>query len=525
MTSNSTTSTPGRGVGGITPCLSPEVIAQQMQFFIPKNKFARKDSRTYEQIAAQYIKTCQIQISTGIRRATKDQIAQNRFPVDMDWLRDQNTSQYRHGGKLNWWFDWLVMTYPMFKIVQRGYNKNNKAQLTMAELIIPQYELQIGETAEETFRRVYKDCLDAFENDQVEYVPIDVNSLKNYIEQTRADTEMDPTARYRYELIAREILTIAELVAEKQPEHGTAIPHVANPSPFGRVYYRGLNLQNTPSVIREAALGSHTRYDVVSSVFAWQLLMINDAFKTPATKELVLERQRIRNQLAEDCIRVDVSKEFKIDIVKRAITAMGFGANLKGGAYFNPETNTWERNAINSIIKNPDDRLRFQEHAWVQEFAEEQRRINDYIQSLVDLDSLPRDIDLFNKKNQVRTSKLMAYLYQHYEYDLIQQIHSYIEYRRSHDNVDYGWLVAVHDGFYLRHKATGTFLHELAQSINEHVRIEVKQNSSWIDINDRDANKRIKNIMKRIADSGNYDRYTDYQWHKKPGTEFNLGSE
>ncbi len=521
MTNNSTTSTPGRGGGGITPCVSPEVIAQQMQFFIPRSKFSKKSAKTYEQIAAQYIKTCQIQISTGIRRATKDQIAQNRFPIDMDWLRDQNTNQYTIDKKQYWWFDWLVMTYPMFNVVQRGYNKNNRAQLTMAELIIPQYELQIGETAEETFRRLYKDSAAAFENNQVEYVPIDVVSLRNYIEQTRADTKMDPTARYRYELQAREILTIAEYMAE-QTDLGPVVPHVASPSPFGRVYYRGLNLQNTPSVIREAALGKHTRYDVVSSVFAWQLLMVNDAFKTPATKELVRERQRIRSQLAEECIRVDVSKEFKIDIIKQAITAMGFGAGLKGGAYFNPETNKWERNAINSIIKNPDDRLRFQEHAWVQEFAEEQQRICQHIQSLVDLDCLPRDIELFNKKNQIRTSKLMAYLYQHYEYDLIQQIHTYILYRRLHDSVDYGWLVAVHDGFYLRQRATGTFLHELAQSINEHVRIEVNENLGWLGLDDTLANKRIKDTMKRLADPENFDRYTDYQWHKKPGIEIKL---
>jgi len=521
MTNNSTTSTPGRGGGGITPCVSPEVIAQQMQFFIPRSKKTKKTAKTYEQIAAQYIKTCQIQISTGIRRATKDQIAQNRFPIDMDWLRDQNTNQYTIDKKRYWWFDWLVMTYPMFNVVQRGYSKNNRAQLTMAELIIPQYELQIGETAEETFCRLYKDSAEAFVNNQVEYVPIDVTSLQNYIERTKANTKLDLKTRYRYELQAREILTIAQYVAEnikntEQGHLGPAVPHIANPSPFGRVYYRGLNLQNTPSVIREAALGQHTRYDVVSSVFAWQLLMVNDAFKTPATKELVRERQRIRSQLAEECIRVDVSEEFKIDIIKQAITAMGFGAGLKGGAYFNPETNTWERNAITSIIKNPDDRLRFQEHAWVQEFAGEQQRIREYIQSLVDLDSLPRDIELFNKKNQVRTSKLMAYLYQHYEYDLIQQIRSYIEYRRVHDSVDYGWLLAVHDGFYLRQKATGTFLHELAQSINEHVRIEVKENLGWIAQEDYQANKRIKAMLEQARDP--YNRLTD--WHKNPGTNF-----
>ncbi len=497
----------------MTSYLSPQVIAEQMAYFIPRNKFTKKSSKSYEEIAAQYIKTCGIQIKKGIIHASKQQLAQNQFPIDMDWLRDQNPNQYTYGGKRSWWFDWLTMTYPMFKIVQRGYSKNNKGQLTMAELIIPSYELQIGETAEETFKRIYGEYASEFENDQVEYVPINIESLSNYIERTQADTTMDFATRNRYELIAREILTIAKFMQE-QTDLGAVLPHVPSTSAFGRVYYKGLNLQTTPSIVREAALGPHVKYDIVSSVFAWQLMMVNNQFLIPATKELVLERQRIRKMLAQDCIHVKVTEQFKVDIIKQAITALGFGAGLKGGAFFNPANNTWQRNAIAGIIMNPADRLRFQEHPWVQEFAEEQKKINQYIQSLVDIDSLPRDIDLFNKKNQVRTSKLMAYLYQHYEYDLVNKIRTYIEYKRQHDDVNYGWLLMVHDGFYLRHRSSGTFMQELAQAINPYVRIESQNNTGWASIEDQQAFKKIKEILSNVTI---FDRCTD--WSNKKGIE------
>lgn len=491
---------------GSTPCSLPSCVdmAQQMEFFIPKSKFAKKSTRTYEQIAQQYLDTTLSQIITGIKQAHDDQLAKNQIPIYMDKLRDQNPGKYTHNGKQHWWFDWLLKMYPLFTVEKRGYKHGTQeGTLTMVTPNIFQVQTSIVEfeTPEQTFKRLYSDHAAAFDNDaNIDWVPIDTTSLRAYIAENKK-IQKDNSKLYQYSITAQEILKVSEFLHEINHVNTPALPQIKSPSTFGRMYYRSLNLQNIPKVVRHAALGHYNQYDITSSIFAWQLHQINGAFITPATKELVLYKDKIRQMLVNECMwDTPVQEETKLKFIKQAITALGFGARLDGGAYFDTETNRQVRNAISSTIKNKEDRQRFQNHKWVQEFAAEQIKITNYIISQIDAESLKDVTELWSAKTgKIKPSSLMAYLYQQYESNLMTQLRELIP-------QEFEFLLGVHDAFYTRHKLPGTLVQEFALKINPYIRFEREEKSGWstIDIEEeKEYNKKMRSLIANL-NSGIY---------------------
>lgn len=511
MTTNSTNIAPEGGcLDGTPPCSLPSssAMAQQMEYFIPRSKKTKKSAKTYQQIAQQYLDTTLAQMMTGIKQARENQLAKNQIPIYMDKLRDQNTSKYTYGGKTQWWFDWLLTTYPLFTIIKRGYKHGSQeGTLTMVtpntEIFRIQDSIVAFETAEQTFKRLYSDYADSFDDDaNIDWVPIDTNSLRAYIQENKK-IQKDNSKLYQYGVTAEEILKVSEFLEEIDHVTQPALPQIKSPSVFGRMYYRSLNLQNIPKVVRHAALGHYNQYDITSSIFAWQLHKVNGAFITPATKELVLYKDQIRTQLVNDCMRdTPVEDSTKLKFVKQAITALGFGARIDGGAYFDLEANRWIRNAINDTIRNQDDRQRFQQHPWVQEFCQEQLAITDYIIANTDISQFADILELWSKKTKkIRPSSLMAYLYQQYESDLMQKIRELIP-------REFEFLLGVHDAFYTRHKLPGTMIQEFAQAINPYIRFERVEHTGWTSI-DLAEQAEYNNKMRKLIANMNSGIYKD----------------
>jgi hypothetical protein len=491
---------------GTTPCSLPSssVIAEQMEYFIPRSKFAKKSAKTYQQIAEQYLTTTLSQIITGIKQAKEDQLNKNQIPIYMDKLRDQNPQQYTYGGKKCWWFDWLLKMYPLFKIVKQGYKHGSQqGTLTMVEIFKIKDSIVEFETAEQTFKRLYSDYADIINDDsQIDWVAIDTQSLRAYITENKK-FQKDNNKLYQYGVMAEEILKVSELLHEIGSVKIPALPQIKSPSTFGRMYYRSLNLQNAPKVVRHAALGHYNQYDITSSIFAWQLHCINDAFKTPATKELVIYKDMIRTMLVNDCMRnTPVEQETKLKFIKQAITALGFGARIDGGAYFDLESNRWIRSAINDTIKNKDDRLVFQNHKWVKEFCAEQIKITDYIIANTDVESLRHIPELWSAKtNKLRPSSLMAYLYQQYESTLMTTIKQLIP-------QEFEFLLGVHDAFYTRHKLPGTMIQEYAQAINPYIKFEREEKSGWTTF-DKEEEQEYTNKIRRLISNMEQGKFAD----------------
>lgn len=515
MTTNMTHIAPEGGcLEGTTPCSLPSsyVIAEKMEYFIPRGKFTKKSAKTYQQIAQQYLDTTLAQIITGIKQAREDQLNQEQIPIYMDLLRDQNTSQYTYAGKKCWWFDWLLKMYPLFTIVKQGYKHGTQqGTLTMVTPNIFKIKDSIVEfeTAEQTFKRLYSDYADSFNDDtQIDWVAIDTQSLRSYISENKK-FQKDNNKLYQYGITAEEILKVSELLHEIGHVRCPALPQIKSPSAFGRMYYRSLNLQNIPKVVRHAALGHYNQYDITSSIFAWQLQSVNSAFKTPATKELVIYKDMIRQMLVNDCMRdTPVEETTKLKFIKQAITALGFGARIDGGAYFDLESNRWIRSAINDTIKNKEDRLRFQNHKWVKEFCAEQIKITDYIIANTDTTNLTDIPELWSAKTgKIRPSSLMAYLYQQYESSLMTKIKQLIP-------EEFEFLLGVHDAFYTRHKLPGTMIQEYAQSINPYIKFEREEKSGWTTF-DREEEQEYTNKIRTLITNMNSGIFSDVDTSKE----------
>ena len=515
MTTDNTNMAPEGGCPeGSTPCSlacslpSSDFIAAQMEYFIPRSKFTKRSALTYQQIAQQYLDTTLAQIITGIRQATPEQLAGEQIPIYMDLLRRQNPGQYTYDGKQHDWFDWLLRMHPLFTIVKRGYKHGNQqGTLTMATLNTEIFQntpasIVAFETPEQTFKRLYSEYADAFDNDDlIDWVAIDTASLGAYIAENKQLNKEDNAKLNEYRSRAEEILKVSEFLHEIGHVRIPALPQIKSPSAFGRMYYRSLNLQNIPKPVRHAALGHYNQYDIVSSVFAWQLHQVNNVFLTPATKELVLYKDAIRQRLVNECIwDTPVEPDTKLLFVKRTITALGFGARLDGGAYFDLETNRWIRNAVSDNIRNKLDRQRFQQHAWVREFVAEQTKITNYIIDNTDTDGIRHIPELWSAKTgKIKPNSVMAYLYQQYESSLMSRIRQLIP-------KEYEFLLGVHDAFYTRHKLPGTMIQEYAQAINPYIRFERQEQSGWTshDIEqEREYNKKMRTLINNM-NSGIY---------------------
>ena len=66
----------------------------------------------------------------------------------------------------------------------------------------------------------------------------------------------------------------------------------------------------------------------------------------------------------------------------------------------------------------------------------------------------------------------MAYLYQHYESDLMSKIRTMIGTKN--------YLLGIHDAFYTRNRLSGSEIREFAQAVNPWIRLEETQHRAWI---------------------------------------------
>ena len=103
---------------------------------------------------------------------------------------------------------------------------------------------------------------------QLDFVPIDVQSLRSYI-----------TANPFVEYIdrAKHILKIVNECSHLSITSSPVLHYKIHQSPFGRRYHRGVNLQNCKKVIRHATLVACFEYDINTAVIAVKLGMVNKA--------------------------------------------------------------------------------------------------------------------------------------------------------------------------------------------------------------------------------------------------------
>jgi hypothetical protein len=281
-------------------------------------------------------------------------------------------------------------------------------------------------------------------------VKIDINSLQAYIEHTTQELNNPKNQSYIDKLHrnlrqAKYIKLISTFFKDAYGDY--TLPHIESPSEYGRMYYKGINMQNISKEVRSAALGDHHVYDLNAAVYAVKLYLAIDILKDKGidqfgyftyTKEYLDLKSSIRVQLAKH-IRAYPDG---MKLIKEAITAIGFGARVGGQAW--KQDSNWVVPAINNIIKNKDDRDRFINDPWVKEFVKEQQLMTrfittEYLAMPSFIEKIKDVKDIKNNNGKFRKTQIMSYLFQHAETFIMEIIKEQTDY-----------VVSIHDAIITR---------------------------------------------------------------------------
>lgn len=373
-------------------------------------------------------------------------------------LRDQ-LGRYGCRTKQHYWWDLFQTHSPLLKkvsSVKSGYSYiGGRSMDTIAELTVAQ---SVRTSTQQFFREI--NAKDLW------HTPIDLQSLQAYITKTlmrdlpdaERDLESDPSLGNRnhrdqiqYNLnYALAIQAIAE-------ENGGQLPQQKRLSPFGRMYFSGINLQTAPRRVRHAALGTCWNLDIESAALSWKYEMVQGIetrtkHRWPAIIEYFDSKQRLRTQLCQWVFGDNYPNNMMI--IKQAITAIGFGARATmGGWQFVCETATGEKRyrpytALTEIVHSRQHRQRLLEHHWFMEFVREQQKMDHMIYEEARKEPFSQRDIFKNARGKVIPSKVLSYMYQKNEFLLLTAMIDRIELDQPNNPV----LLPCHDGIYVKYK-------------------------------------------------------------------------
>ena len=323
---------------------------------------------------------------------------------------------------------------PFFYDIDTGsqYKKRN-TRIYMNQKLIDML-IDTGDT-NELINEFYGSC----DPDILHPVKIDIKSLTSFIDHTTEELKHVNNDKHEDKLrrnlrCAKYIKLISTFFVDAYGDY--VLPHIPSPSPYGRNYYKGINLQNVSKEVRAAALGNHHVYDLNAAVYAIKLYLACDLLhdkgidhygKFTYTKEYLDSKSNIRLQLAKHI----VAYPDPIKLVKEAITAIGFGAKIGGSAY--PIDDKFVLPALNDIIKNKDDRNRFINDPWIIAFTKEQREltrfiVDEYKKIPAFINKISNIPNIKNKNGILQQTKVMSYLFQTSESMIMNYITQNIKY-------------------------------------------------------------------------------------------------
>lgn len=303
--------------------------------------------------------------------------------------------------------------------------------------------------------------------DTMEFIPIDMQSLNAYIYNTTQEIEKTQknssyeTKLYRNLRQAKYIRIISEFFYPVKQQY--MLPQIPQPSPYGRMYYKGINIQNISKEVRSAVLGDYYSYDLNAAVYAIKLMLAkrilteqntSDYGLFTYTKEYLDKKSLIRKKLSEHIKKYPKPEK----LVKEAITAIGFGARISGGSWL--IDGQWHTTSIEDIIMNPIDRHNFMTDPWIKNFVKEQQQLTKFITDYYIDDEFINEVtntpNMFGKNGKVRSTQVMSYVFQHAEKAIMDAI-----------TCDIPVIARVHDSFITKHKLSNEQLLSIKYKLNQ----------------------------------------------------------
>lgn len=446
-----------------------EQVVLAMEQHCPRSKKAR--GKTYQQIAETY----QLMVLSHAQLKQRDplEIKMGLYNISLDQIREA-LGRYSLGDRKQlWWREWFDrQPFSLYTVMTKGSKREEKN--TMVKL---NFDLaSAGEVAHWT-KELIEANFPVGDVDGYWYTSIDVGSLTAYINSTEAalkagnydnkSEEFTPLnkhqrATYQENLkISRAILVLSETGQLRQ---------AVKQSAFGRLYFKGINLQNCHTTVRHAALGDCHSYDLVSASQAWRLHECQkiqpDTY--PYTSELLSNRNMFRRRVAH------IMGSHNMDLAKQVLTAIGFGADITDSPW--PSGDSYRLPALRDILT--DEQLtRLTMSPWFMGFVAEQQQMNDIIyqnfRKVFNKSNYPACI--LDKGQKIVKNKALAWLYQNAESTILTTLVEYIKQHCDEDNM----LLIVHDAVYLRMSIDVSGMQGVLIQLNPYLKIEHTRNRGY----------------------------------------------
>lgn len=448
-----------------------DLVVGAMEAYCPRPK--RSSGKTYRQIAETY--RLMVVSHALLKSRTTFEIRFNLYNLALEDIR-VSMGRYSLGNKKQmWWRYWFEQqSFSLYEIKDKGskiMEKNSTVKLN--------FDLA---TANEVMSWDVKTILASVQTpedvDGYWYTQVDQSSLQAYINSTEAAIKsgvydkksgtFNPLNSRQRE-VYQDNLKTAQAIRVLSAETGE-LRQAAKISPFGRIYLKGINLQNCHKIIRTAALGDCYSYDLNTSSQAWRIHQCEliESGKYPFTKELLQNKMIFRRRVAH------IMNTQDIDLAKTVITAIGFGADLNSKAW--PNGDGYSLPALKQILTDTQLTL-LNNSNWFMGFINEQQHMNNVIYKHFKQNFKPQDYPecIKDAGGKIVRNKALAWLYQNAETSYVDAVLSYISAQAPEAEI----LLTCHDAVYVKHKVNTQNLQGVCQQLNPHLSVEVNEHRAY----------------------------------------------
>lgn len=459
----------------------------------------------YEAIATDWIDNCR---NFTFMNSHYDE--DNLLYLPLKKVQDNFNYRYKVNGKPHYWYNWFVANYPLWKVLQKGYNYKNNAKASQIQLLDPfthknttidqRIEMikNIGQSGyyEQNLAKINKQVAQK-EGREIIHQKIDVDNLHVYIMDTEYRLEDDTLSDKYRQTLKFNLEKAYKIIAVLEPDQ-PYIPVLTTKHSFGRVFHGGINIQGAHSELRKAALGSCDSIDLEASVFGYyhqQLVQSNADQKYIDLLQIMMDdRTKFRQTIVNDCFsHLTISNSEKIKMVKSCLTALGFGAKKDNFRYFNNNNEIEWKDAIPNYILDDTARNKFINHKAVKLLGEAVEIIIQGVRDLYKNEKQFKDIvdavpEIANSK-RMNYKQVLAFMYQTYEKKLRNKMIKVIE-EKHHGEV----LLQTHDGIFVKQAFPYEVddINQEIQTINPVAKVDLESIGPY-------ANRRVLNAKKEAV--------------------------
>lgn len=304
-----------------------QMLRQKLQQQLAINQPSLKSFQV-ERYVNKYVDAVMQQIARQFLTVTSDDLDGGEFSYAAEKVYDQCGQAMVAGERIR--IATMMQAQPNTSLILKTYIGNSISKRVSKVTFNPKYKKAIIKDLIDNDYLLNDTYLEKLDEQAKYKIPIDINALDSYIENTKqalvnAAGQKYIEKLYRNYSAAKQIKQRALLQAD-----GTYIvKEYWEEIDSGRVHGHGLSLQRVGKEVRHAALGRCARIDFKASSYAILTslaLAINPSIKVAALTEYIQKRTIIRKRIAK---KLGITEDW----MKQIFTSLGFGATLKNNTF------------------------------------------------------------------------------------------------------------------------------------------------------------------------------------------------